>query len=117
MTMCAKVRGLKIVDRLLTSQSHVSAVVERFHATAEGSPERAQLGARELCATRLTRSERKYGRSTLARYVQVYEEEAANREWYASNTTSCPHCRVSVERSFGCAHMCCSKCGTHFCDI
>ncbi|KAL4251054.1 hypothetical protein ABKN59_006187 [Abortiporus biennis] len=59
--------------------------------------------------------ERRYGKSRLQKLVKQYEEEQATKDWLSESTTSCPNCRVSVEKSMGCNHMTCSKCGQHFC--
>ncbi|KAH8100545.1 RWD-domain-containing protein [Cristinia sonorae] len=59
--------------------------------------------------------ERRYGKANMRRLVARHQEELANREWMQQSTTTCPSCRVRVEKSFGCNHMTCAKCGQHFC--
>jgi len=59
--------------------------------------------------------ERRYGKATVLRLVAKYEEDKSNAEWFKSSTMACPGCHVSVEKSVGCNHMTCAKCGQHFC--
>lgn len=51
--------------------------------------------------------ERRYGRGNVRRLVERWEEERGNREWLEGATKACPGCRVNVEKSMGCSHMCC----------
>ncbi|KAE8255216.1 hypothetical protein A4X13_0g3113 [Tilletia indica] len=60
---------------------------------------------------------RKYGLANLLRLVRDYQEERANRAWLSSHTTRCPHCGCSVEKSQGCNHLTCVRCGMHFCFL
>lgn len=77
-----------------------SAIVSRFLA---GTPaEQASL-------------EQRYGAANIKRLVAVLEEERVNREWFEANSTDCPCCLIKVEKSEGCSHMQCPRCGTHFC--
>ncbi|KAM0786786.1 hypothetical protein ACM66B_002220 [Microbotryomycetes sp. NB124-2] len=59
--------------------------------------------------------ELRYGRANIKRLVTAFEEERANSEWRQQHSTQCPGCQIWVERSQGCAHMQCARCGTHFC--
>ncbi|KAI0085624.1 RWD-domain-containing protein [Irpex rosettiformis] len=59
--------------------------------------------------------ERRYGRKNLRRLVAEYEENQANKKYMDESTMACPGCRVKVEKSVGCNHMTCAKCGQHFC--
>ncbi|KAH0838584.1 hypothetical protein J3R83DRAFT_6905 [Lanmaoa asiatica] len=59
--------------------------------------------------------ERRYGRSNVLKLVRQHEEEKENKKWMDSSTMACPGCGVRVEKSMGCNHMTCAKCGTHFC--
>ncbi|KAF9229656.1 hypothetical protein BS17DRAFT_771752 [Gyrodon lividus] len=59
--------------------------------------------------------ERRYGRSNILKLVKQHEEEKENRKWMDASTMLCPGCEVRVEKSMGCNHMTCAKCGTHFC--
>ncbi|TCD70047.1 translation termination inhibitor protein itt1 [Steccherinum ochraceum] len=76
--------------------------VQEYIALPEGSAERVLI-------------ERRYGKANVLRLVAKYEEDAANRKWLEQSTTACPTCRVPVEKSLGCNHMTCAKCGQHFC--
>ncbi|KAK4052697.1 hypothetical protein OIV83_001984 [Microbotryomycetes sp. JL201] len=59
--------------------------------------------------------ELRYGRANIKRLVAAFEEERANTAWRQQHSTQCPGCSIWVERSQGCAHMQCARCGTHFC--
>jgi E3 ubiquitin-protein ligase RNF14 len=64
-----------------------------YLASLEGSAERLAL-------------ERQYGRRTVQKLVKNYEEERSNSEWLDSSTTTCPGCKVNVQKSEGCNHVC-----------
>ncbi|KAL6304222.1 hypothetical protein BKA93DRAFT_733706 [Sparassis latifolia] len=78
------------------------SLVSRYMELPEQSPERQLI-------------DRRYGRANLLRLVAKYEEDQANRKWLEQSTMACPTCQVHVEKSIGCNHMTCAKCGTHFC--
>ncbi|KAK4335969.1 Translation termination inhibitor protein ITT1 [Rhodotorula toruloides] len=59
--------------------------------------------------------ELRYGTANVKRLVAAYEEEKALQEWLAKNSTPCPGCRTPIEKSHGCNHMSCGRCGAHFC--
>ncbi|GAA6010205.1 hypothetical protein JCM11491_005390 [Sporobolomyces phaffii] len=59
--------------------------------------------------------EQRYGASNLKRLVAAFEEEKALQEWLKEHSTPCPGCSVPIEKSHGCNHMTCGKCGTHLC--
>ncbi|KAI0662611.1 RWD-domain-containing protein [Cubamyces menziesii] len=88
------------------SQCPISAtktLVLEYIALEEGSVERKQM-------------ELRYGRTTLKKLVEEYEQERAFHEWLERSTgTSCPTCDLRVEKSSGCNHMTCVKCGEHYC--
>ncbi|KAH7078278.1 hypothetical protein FB567DRAFT_406090, partial [Paraphoma chrysanthemicola] len=43
------------------------------------------------------------------------QEEAASKKIIADTTKKCPGCKRSIEKSYGCDHMTCSKCKHEFC--
>lgn len=49
----------------------------------------------------------RYGRNNMQRLVKQYKEGRANKEWLKNSTKECPGCRVYVEKSMGCNHVCC----------
>ncbi|RKP27945.1 hypothetical protein SYNPS1DRAFT_26425 [Syncephalis pseudoplumigaleata] len=61
--------------------------------------------------------ELKYGASTLRRIVSDAEQVQETNRWLEENTTTCPTCHCSIQKAFGCNHMTCSVCGTHFCYL
>lgn len=61
--------------------------------------------------------ERRYGRANVERMVRVFEEERQNREWMDGHSRQCPGCQARIEKSQGCAHMICARCGSHFCYV
>jgi len=82
--------------------SSSESLAAKYMALPEGSSERQLM-------------ERRYGRANLQRLVAQFEEDEANKKWLQESTMACPNCQVSVEKSHGCNHMTCAKCGTHFC--
>ncbi|OBZ78844.1 E3 ubiquitin-protein ligase itt1 [Grifola frondosa] len=59
--------------------------------------------------------EMRYGKANLRKLVVRYEEEQALKSWLERSTMACPNCHVHVEKSMGCNHMTCARCGNHFC--
>ncbi|KAI0768503.1 RWD-domain-containing protein [Trametes elegans] len=83
--------------------SAAKALVMEYMALAEDSIERRRM-------------EQRYGRTMIRRLVYDYEEERASLETIALSTgTPCPSCGLAVEKSAGCNHMTCIKCGVHYC--
>ncbi|KAF5337391.1 hypothetical protein D9611_003252 [Ephemerocybe angulata] len=82
--------------------AHSEKVVLEYLASDEGSVERERI-------------EQQYGKGNIAKLVNRYNEEIANNEWMKNSTTECPGCSCRVEKSLGCNHMTCWKCGKHFC--
>ncbi|KAG5341372.1 hypothetical protein C0989_011083 [Termitomyces sp. Mn162] len=82
--------------------AHSEKLVLEYLSTKEGSREREAM-------------EKRYGRRNVLRLVGEYEEEQANKSWKEASTMACPGCSVHVEKSAGCNHMTCAKCGQHFC--
>ncbi|TFK23127.1 RWD-domain-containing protein [Coprinopsis marcescibilis] len=82
--------------------THSEKIVLEYLAEDEGSEGRVAL-------------ERRYGKTNILKLVAKYQEELANKEWLAESTTACPGCGCHVEKSLGCNHMTCWKCGKHFC--
>jgi len=76
-------------------------VLEYMSADA-GSPKRREI-------------ERRLGKNNIKRLVARYQEEELNRKWIDQSTMACPGCEVKVEKSLGCNHMTCARCGCHFC--
>lgn len=82
--------------------SSTESFIVEYLAVPEGSHERMLI-------------ERRYGKANTRRLVARYEEDQANKKWMDQSTMACPSCRVKVEKSMGCNHMTCAKCGQHFC--
>ncbi len=49
--------------------------------------------------------------------TQLTESDQASLNFILKNTTPCPYCSVPCQKSFGCNHMTCAHCKTHFCYI
>ncbi|KAK7694417.1 hypothetical protein QCA50_001603 [Cerrena zonata] len=77
-------------------------LAEKYMASAEGSTERRAM-------------ELQYGANALKRMVVQYQESMENMKMIKESTTACPVCEVRIEKSHGCNHMKCFKCGNHFC--
>ncbi|KAF8898348.1 hypothetical protein BD779DRAFT_1431073 [Infundibulicybe gibba] len=78
------------------------AIVIEYLGLPENSPAREAIESR-------------FGRGNILKLVAAYEQEKLNKAWLETSTTACPGCRVYVEKSLGCNHMTCTKCGQHFC--
>lgn len=48
---------------------------------------------------------------------QLTEDEQASLNFIVRNTTPCPTCAVPCQKSYGCNHMTCFQCKTHFCYL
>ncbi|EUC45692.1 hypothetical protein COCMIDRAFT_94838 [Bipolaris oryzae ATCC 44560] len=49
--------------------------------------------------------------------TQLTEEDQASLNFIARNTTPCPYCSVPCQKSYGCNHITCAQCKTHFCYL
>ena len=59
--------------------------------------------------------EQRRGKKNIERMVGKYLEEEENKKWLDERTRACAGCGVRVEKSHGCNHMTCGRCGAHFC--
>ena len=48
---------------------------------------------------------------------ELTAEEKASEEYMKIHTTPCPTCDARAQKTEGCNHMICFKCGTHFCYL
>jgi E3 ubiquitin-protein ligase RNF14 len=48
---------------------------------------------------------------------QLTEEDQASLNFIMKNTSPCAYCSVPCQKSFGCNHMTCAQCNTHFCYL
>lgn len=51
------------------------------------------------------------------RQFELTAEEKATEEYMKFNTTPCPTCSARCQKTMGCNHMICFKCGSHFCYL
>lgn len=49
--------------------------------------------------------------------TQLTEEEQASLNFIMKNTSPCPTCAVPCQKSYGCNHMTCFQCKSHFCYL
>lgn len=84
--------------------SFQSELIRRYLSLAESSPDRALM-------------EQKFGRKTLENLVRRYQEEQQTQQWLSDYTTPCPTCGIAIEKSYGCNHMTCKSCQTHYCYL
>ena len=75
------------------SKSVVLKIVMEYLDLPEDSSERRTL-------------EQKFGKGVVLRLVRQYQEEKSTDEWLENSTTNCPGCKVHVEKSLGCNHVC-----------
>ncbi|KAF2647662.1 hypothetical protein K491DRAFT_723246 [Lophiostoma macrostomum CBS 122681] len=48
---------------------------------------------------------------------ELTEEEEASLRYILMNTSSCPTCNVPCQKAYGCNHMKCFQCKSHFCYL
>lgn len=84
--------------------SFQSELIRRYLSLSASSPDRALM-------------EQKFGRKTLETMVRKYEEEQQTQQWLSHFTTPCPTCAIAIEKSYGCNHMTCKSCQTHYCYL
>ena len=84
--------------------SFQSELIRRYLSLSPFSPDRALM-------------EQKFGRKTLESMVRKYEEEQQTQQWLSDYTTPCPTCGIAIEKSYGCNHMTCKSCQTHYCYL
>ncbi|KAF2250694.1 RWD-domain-containing protein [Trematosphaeria pertusa] len=48
---------------------------------------------------------------------QLTEDDQASLNFIMRNTSPCPTCEVPCQKSYGCNHMTCFQCKTHFCYL
>ncbi|KAJ1720246.1 hypothetical protein LPJ53_005097 [Coemansia erecta] len=61
--------------------------------------------------------EKQYGLGVLQKLLREHEQEHASIDYIRSSTQQCPKCRFGIEKTYGCNHMHCSQCDTHFCYL
>ncbi|KAH4058359.1 hypothetical protein HBI25_214050 [Parastagonospora nodorum] len=49
--------------------------------------------------------------------TELTEDDQASLNFIANNTSPCPTCSVPCQKSYGCNHMTCMNCKTHFCYL
>ncbi|KAL6154095.1 hypothetical protein ACJQWK_01597 [Exserohilum turcicum] len=49
--------------------------------------------------------------------TQLTDEDQASLNFISKHTTPCPYCSVPCQKSFGCNHITCAQCQTHFCYL
>ncbi|KAH7073712.1 RWD domain-containing protein [Paraphoma chrysanthemicola] len=49
--------------------------------------------------------------------TQLTEEDQASLNFILKSTSPCPYCSVPCQKSYGCNHMTCAQCETHFCYL
>ncbi|KAJ1645279.1 hypothetical protein LPJ64_003118 [Coemansia asiatica] len=61
--------------------------------------------------------EGQYGEATLKRMLAEYDRESASMDLIRKSTQKCPKCCLRIQKTYGCNHMQCSQCHTHFCYL
>ncbi|KAF2028563.1 RING finger protein-like protein [Setomelanomma holmii] len=49
--------------------------------------------------------------------TQLTEDDQASLNFILKSTSPCPYCSVPCQKSYGCNHMTCAQCETHFCYL
>ncbi|KAJ1827319.1 hypothetical protein LPJ56_001725, partial [Coemansia sp. RSA 2599] len=68
-------------------------------------------------ATMRAKLEKQYGEATLKRMLAEYDRESASVDLIRESTQKCPKCELRIQKTYGCNHMQCSQCHTHFCYL
>ncbi|KAJ1963529.1 hypothetical protein GGI12_002001 [Dipsacomyces acuminosporus] len=61
--------------------------------------------------------EQQYGIGVLQKMLEEYEMEEESMNFIKESTQQCPTCQLPITKSFGCNHMRCTQCDTHFCYL
>ncbi|KAJ2724445.1 hypothetical protein GGI07_001957 [Coemansia sp. Benny D115] len=61
--------------------------------------------------------ERQYGAESLRKMLREYDTNLASVNLIRDTSVQCPKCEFSIQKTYGCNHMCCSQCGIHFCYL
>ncbi|KAJ2459513.1 hypothetical protein GGF42_001420 [Coemansia sp. RSA 2424] len=61
--------------------------------------------------------EKRYGRSVLERMLEEQEAEEETERAVSAMAQACPTCGVRIVKAYGCNHICCTQCNTHFCYL
>lgn len=48
-------------------------------------------------------------------WLETVRESSGSASWLDAHTRRCPGCASPIEKSGGCHHMACARCGLHFC--
>ncbi|KAF2128806.1 RWD-domain-containing protein [Dothidotthia symphoricarpi CBS 119687] len=99
-------------------------------ATADTGPEKRAIGVRGMdrlavcedctlafCIVCLASWHGDFARCEPRDATQLTEEDQASLNFILKNTSPCPTCSVPCQKSFGCNHMTCAQCKTHFCYL
>ncbi|KAJ2427978.1 hypothetical protein GGF41_001510 [Coemansia sp. RSA 2531] len=65
----------------------------------------------------LAELERQYGKDVLEGMLEKEEAEGESEKFIAAMSQACPTCSVRIVKAYGCNHMKCTQCNTHFCYI
>jgi E3 ubiquitin-protein ligase RNF14 len=58
-----------------------------------------------------------FARCILREARELTEEDQASLNYILQNTSPCPTCSVPCQKAYGCNHMTCFQCKTHFCYL
>ncbi|KAF1835239.1 RING finger protein-like protein [Decorospora gaudefroyi] len=99
-------------------------------ADADAGPEKRGIGLRGMdrlqvcedcnlafCAICLASWHGDFVRCEPRDATQLTEEDQASLNFILKNTSPCPYCSVPCQKSFGCNHMTCAQCKSHFCYL
>lgn len=87
-----------------------------------GAPNTDRLVVCEDCSLAFCKVCLKAWHGDLARCINreekdLTEEDQASLDYILKNTSPCPTCSVPCSKSYGCNHMTCFQCKTHFCYL
>lgn len=125
----AKYPKITDVSQMDESDSEAEDIPEQPVSTDTG-PEKRPVGVRGMerlqvcedcnlafCAICLASWHGDFVRCQPREVAQLTEEDQASLNFIARHTTPCPYCSVPCQKSFGCNHITCAQCKTHFCYL
>ncbi|KAJ2492840.1 hypothetical protein IWW37_001138 [Coemansia sp. RSA 2050] len=61
--------------------------------------------------------EKRYGRAVLESMMEREEKEGESLKFIEAVTRACPTCGVRIVKAYGCNHIRCTQCDSHFCYL
>lgn len=112
------------------SEAEDDSPEQQNNTSTESGPEKRAIGTREMdrlavcedcnlafCIVCLASWHGDFVRCEPRDATSLTEEDQASLNFIMKNTSPCPYCSVPCIKSYGCNHMTCAQCSTHFCYL